>query len=86
MISLIIFTLCAVTSLLAGLLLLRAYRQGKVRLLFWSGLCFLWFALNNIFLIIDKRILPAVDLSALRSATVLVGLCCLLYGLIWDSE
>lgn len=85
MASLIVFILCAVTSIACAVLLLRGYSRNRVRLLLWSGLCFVGFALNNILLVVDLRLLPEVDLSALRTATALGGLCCLLYGLIWEE-
>lgn len=86
MAPLVVFILCALTSLACCILLLRGYRNSGFRLLFWSGLCFGAFALNNILLIIDLRVLPGVDLSMLRTATALVGLCCILYGLIWEDS
>ena len=43
----IVYILCALTSLTCAVLLLRAYRQNGVRLLFWSGLCFIGLALNG---------------------------------------
>ena len=85
MISLLVFVLCALTSLACAVLLLRAYRRSQVRLLFWSALCFFAFTLNNILLIVDLRFIPTIDLSILRTATTFVGVCCLLYGLIWED-
>jgi predicted transporter len=85
MTPLIVFILCAVTSLACCVLLLRGYRNSGVRLLLWSGWCFGAFTLNNVLLIIDLRVLPAVDLSTLRTATALAGLCFLLYGLVWED-
>ena len=85
MASLIVFILCALTSLACAVLLLRGYYRSRVRLLFWSGLCFVGFALNNILLVVDLRVLPSLDLSVARTSTALAGLCCLLYGLIWEE-
>ena len=81
-----IYILCTLTSLTCAVLLLRGYRQNRVRLLFWSGLCFLGLALNNALLFVDKQILPDVNLFLVRSLPTLVGLALLLYGLIWDAE
>jgi hypothetical protein len=42
--------------------------------------------INNILLVIDKLVVPYYDLSLWRSATALLSLCVLLYGLIWDAK
>lgn len=81
-----IYLLCAAISLVCGVLLLRGHRQSGVRLLFWSGLCFLGLALENAFLFVDLVILPQVDLSTLRRLIGLASLSLLLYGLVWDSK
>ncbi len=82
----IVHVLCAVTSLACATLLLRSYAQRRVRFLFWSGLGFAGFAVGNIMLVVNTMVLPAVDLSLLRSLPVLAGLAVLLYGLIWDTR
>jgi len=81
-----VYILCALTSLCCAMLLLRGYRQSGVRLLFWSGLCFIGLALNNALLFVDKEIYPDANLFLLRSLPALIGLILLLYGLIWDTE
>lgn len=81
-----IYSLCALTALLCTYLLLQAYRTGGYRLLLWSGLCFAGLTLNNILLIIDKILLPLVDLSVWRTLVSLAAMMILLYGLIWDTE
>jgi len=81
-----IYTLDALTALLCTILLLRAYLHSRYRLLLWSGICFAGLTLNNILLLLDKIMLPDVDLSPLRSAVALVAMAILLYGMIWDSE
>jgi len=82
----IIYGLCALTALTCAYLLLQGYRRGGYRLLLWSGLCFAGLTINNLLLVIDKLILPDVDLSLWRNATVLLSMAVLLYGLIWDTE
>ncbi|HEX2120478.1 MAG TPA: DUF5985 family protein [Thermoanaerobaculia bacterium] len=81
-----VYILCAVTSTLCAVLLLRGYRQSGARLLFWSGLCFLGLALNNVLLIVDLRFVPATDLSTWRMVPSLAGVALLLYGLIWETR
>lgn len=83
--GLVVYTLCALTSLACAVLLLRSYRRSRVRLLLWSGLCFACFALNNVLLVIDVRVLPEQDLSIVRSLPSLVGIALLLYGLVWET-
>ena len=80
-----IYLLCALTSLACAVLLFRGYRRSGVRLLFWSGLCFLGLFLNNALLIVDVRIVPWQDLSIVRSLPALLGVGALLYGLIWET-
>ena len=82
----VVYILCSLTSLTCAVLLLRAYQKSRVRLLFWSGLCFIGLALNNALLFVDKRLVPETDLYVLRSIPALAGIIVLLYGLVWDSE
>lgn len=81
-----VYALCALTSLLCAVLLARGYRASRARLLLWAALCFAGLALNNILLFIDLRVVPQVDLSALRSLPALAGLLLLIYGLVWDAS
>ena len=81
-----VYLLCAVTSSLCALLLLRAYARTGTRLLMWSGLCFLGLALNNALLVVDLIIVPHTDLSTWRLVPAVLGVALLLYGLIWESE
>jgi hypothetical protein len=83
----VIYSLCAVTALLCSFLLLQAYqRRRDNRLLLWSGLCFAGLTLNNLLLVLDKIVFPAVDLSVLRTFVALLAMVVLLYGLIWSAE
>lgn len=87
MIPAIVYALCALTSAAVAVLLLRGYGRSRARLLLWSGLCFIGLTVNNLLLFVDKVILPeAVDLTLWRTATVVIALSILLYGLIWDVE
>jgi hypothetical protein len=81
-----VYLLCAATSIVCGVLLLRGYQVSKTRLLFWASLCFLGFAINNVLLFIDLIILPEIDLYWWRTAPALAGMVLLLYGLIWESR
>jgi hypothetical protein len=81
-----VYSLCAVTSLICAVMLLRGYQRSRVRLLLWSGLCFACFAVNNVILFIDLQVLPDRDLSVVRSLPSLLGMGLLLYGLVWESD
>jgi hypothetical protein len=84
-VALLVYVLCALTSIACAVLLLRGYARGRVRLLFWSGICFAMLALNNVLLLVDRMMVPERDLAFFRSAPVVVGLGALIYGLIWDA-
>lgn len=86
MISDTIFFLCAVMSTVCCIALLRAYRKNKTKLLFWSGLCFGFLALNNIFLCVDLVVFPALEMNGpfWRNLMSAAAGCVLLYGLIGD--
>lgn len=86
MLAIVVYVLCAATSGLCAVLLLRGYARSRARLLFWSGLCFAGLALNNLLLIVDVRIVPTVDLSVWRTIPALVGISLLIYGLVWERS
>ena len=81
-----VYALCALTSILCAVLLLRGYMATRTRLLFWASLCFVGFALNGVLLFVDLVMLPHVDLFLWRTLPALVGVMVFLYGLIWEVE
>jgi hypothetical protein len=81
-----IYALCALTAALCAILLLQSYARSGYRLLLWSGLCFAGLVINNLLLVIDKVVIPAIDLSLWRTGAALLAMCILLYGLVWDAE
>ena len=82
----LVYVLCALTSLACAVLLLRGYRRSGVRLLLWSGLCFVGLTLSNVVLIVDAVLLPGAVLFDLRLCIAAAAMTLLLYGLIWDSD
>ncbi len=80
----LIYLLCAIASVMCAVLLLRKHQNSRVRLLFWSGLCFAGLALNNILLFLDLVLIPDMDLSIVRTIPALVGVTVLIWGFIWD--
>ncbi len=81
-----VYLLCALTSMVCAALLIRAYRGNHARLLFWSSLCFIGLALNNVLLFVDLVLVPQIDLRMLRNAVGVVAISIMLFGLIWDVE
>ena len=80
-----VYLLCSITSLGCAIMLMRAYFNNRTRLLFWSSLCFVGIATNNIILSIDFSLGPNYDLSSIRAIAALLGMGVMMYGLIWDT-
>ncbi len=82
------YLLCAATSVLCAVLLLRGYLRTRTRLLMWSTLCFIGLALNNILLFLDLVVFPGpdIDLRLERSGSALISLALLVIGLIWEAS
>jgi len=81
------YLLCAATSVLCAVLLLRGYLRTRTRLLMWSTLCFIGLAINNILLFLDLVVFPGpeVDLRLERSGSALISIALLVIGLIWEG-
>jgi Family of unknown function (DUF5985) len=69
-----------------ALLLFRGYLRRRVRLLMWSGICFIGLTVNNIALFVDLVVFPDLDLRLARLIPALIGMTLLLYGFVWDSD
>jgi hypothetical protein len=82
----VVYILSAATALLCAVLLLRGYRRSGARLLLWSSLCFMALTIDNLVLWLDEIVFPDVNMIVIRKIPALVGLCLLIYGLIWDSK
>jgi hypothetical protein len=82
----IFYALCALAAAFCAYVLLRAYNSIRYRLLLWGGFCFIGLTLNNALLIIDKMVLPEVNLFTWRLVVALVALLIMLYGILWDAE
>lgn len=81
-----VYLLCALVASACSLLLLRAYGRSHVRLLLWSGLCFLCLAVSNLLVFVDLQLLPDVDLYLWRLGTATIAMLILLFGLIWEGD
>jgi hypothetical protein len=74
-----------VTSAICAGLLLREFRRSGSRLLLWSALSFILWAVNNALVFTDLVVLPDRDLSVARTLAALVAICLMLFGLVWDA-
>jgi len=74
------------SSAVCAVLLFRGYAQRRVRLLMWSGFCFVGLTVNNVALFIDLVVYPTIDLRLMRLIPALIGMTFLLYAFIWDAE
>ena len=84
MMPVVIYLVCALTSLLCATLLIRRYLVARTGLLLWSSLCFVGLAINNALLFVDLVLLVnEVELALVRSTIGLVSLLILIFGLIW---
>ena len=82
----IFYGLCTITALTCAWALLRAYRRNGYKLLKWGGICFFGLTINNGLLVIDRLLVPEIDLFTFRLAVALLSTMVLLYGVIWDAE
>jgi hypothetical protein len=80
-----IYLLCAATSVLCAVLLFNGYRASRTRLLFWSCLCFIGLAVNNVLLFVDL-VVVTTDLALLRTSVALVAMLAMSLGLVWESR
>lgn len=81
-----IYMLCVLTSSACAVLLLREYRRRAGKLLFWSSVSFVGFAVSNALVFTDFVIRPSVDLSIFRAATACVAVLTMLFGFVWTQE
>lgn len=83
----VVYVLCAVTSLVCAVLLVRSYRTNRSRLLLWSSICFVGLFANNVLLVVDEVLTTnAVDLLLARDLTNLGSATALVLGLVWSSR
>jgi hypothetical protein len=82
----IVYTLCALTSLVCTLLLWRDYARTRQRFLFLVAACFAGLTLHNLLLFVDLVLVPSLDFVLLRSAVGLAAMASLLVVLIWEAS
>ena len=81
-----LYVVAVLSSGACAVLLLRGYLRRRVRLLMWSGICFIGLTMNNVALFVDLIVFPDLDLRLARLIPALIGMTVLLYGFIWDSD
>ncbi len=86
MVSNLVYLLCFLASALCAGLLLRQYRNVASPILLWSSTCFTLLAITNLLVVIDKVLLPELDLRLARLLMTLIAVMVLLVGFIWEAE
>lgn len=83
----VVYILCLLTSAACAWLLGRSYSRSRVRLLFWSSICFVFLAANNLVLVLDLVVWPGreVDLRLPRLLLALAAVVSLIWGFVWDA-
>jgi hypothetical protein len=84
--KILMYAIAAISSATCAVLLLRAYAHRRIRLLMWSGICFIGLTINNVALFVDLVVFPQIDLRLARLVPALAGMMCLLYGFIFDAD
>ena len=84
--AIVVYVLCALTSLACAVMLMRAYASSGQRFLLWATLCFVALVVNNVLLYVDTMIGPSIDLSLPRGVAALAGIGILTFGLVWEEH
>ena len=83
----LVYLLCFLTATLCAVLLVRGYLTARTPILLWSAACFVFLALSNLLVVVDRIFLPdAVDLRTPRLVLTVIAVSLLLYGFIWEAE
>jgi len=82
----LVYLLCFATSVLCAFLLGRSYARTRMRLLFWSALCFTLLAVVNFVVVLDMLVFRDIDMRPVRLWLSLAAVAVLLFGFIWDED
>jgi hypothetical protein len=85
-VSIALYVVTILTTLLCAILLLRAWFRVRNRLLLWSSLCFVGLTIDNILVLGDMVLFPSIDLYTYRLASAAISISLLLFGLIWERQ
>jgi hypothetical protein len=81
----VVYVLITLASLFFAGLVIRNYRRTRVRLAYWTSLCFAGLALHNSAQLVNLLV-PSVDLGLWRTLIALTAVSTLLFGLIWEER
>lgn len=81
-----VYFLCFLASASCSFLLVRSYLHNRTKLLLWSAICFVFLALNNLFLVLDLVFFPEVDFGLTRPLFSIAAVSTILYGFIWELD
>ena len=81
-----LYVVAVLSSGACAVLLFRGYMRRRLRLLMWSGICFVGLTVNNVALFVDLVVFPEIDLRLARLIPALIGMTLLLFGFIWDTD
>lgn len=83
----LVYLLGTLVTLLCAILLLRAYGKVRMKLLLWSGLCFIGLTISNALLCLDLLVFTSgINLYMARLGTAAGAMLLLVYGLVFESE
>ncbi len=85
LLSNLLYCLCLLSSLACTVLLLRGYRRTGMRLLLWSGICFIFLSASNAVLLLEVEQADP-GLHAYRLGLGLLAGIVLLAGFIWEAR
>jgi hypothetical protein len=81
-----VYVLGTLITIACCILLLRGFARTGMKLLLWSGICFLGLSISNFLVFADLVLFPEVDLYYWRLLSASIGMMVLVYGLIWEGE
>lgn len=82
----VVYLLCFLAATLCAVLLVRRHLAAPTPILLWSAACFVFLALSNLLVVVDRMVLVDVNLRTPRLALTLLAVSVLLYGFIWEAE
>jgi hypothetical protein len=82
----LVYMFCFITCAVCAGLLVRSWFKTRTRLLLWIAVSFVCLAVNNFFLFADTTLFPHIDLSLYRTASAVIAVSILIFGLIWEAE
>lgn len=82
----LVYLLCFLTAAICAVLLARRYFAVPTPVLLWSTACFVFLALTNLLVVVDRVLLPEMDLRTERLVLALLSVAVLLFGFIWEAE